>query len=354
MANQIDNDSKIQGENDLGYGQNHIVELSNGDLYAAHITDTNVIEVHKSVDSGLNWTLENSFTGLTSPQSLSMCKSENDDLFLGYTTGAIGSPVSTIERRNSAGTWTQVYSVNKGHHSSQNLNLPGFLVTYSRTVNRLYLFYVTVDQFGNKEVTNNYSDDKGDTWSASNVKGITGLSSTTWTIFNCVGLDTDPITGDVYLLWQYEGNAEAPTTLLSKWDSAGSVGSYTLMKQDTADYRAGALVIDSSGNRYYTVYKSNSTQQLIVHKNETVSLTINLTGDDYKRGMFTIGLDGQDNIYIFYVKESDSNTYYRKYNNSTDSWESEIQYTTSQGLRPKTQQHSEPGSGTLNIVYFVD
>jgi len=346
MANQIDIDAKIQGETYQGFGQQHIITISDGTLFAAQINLNNEIEVHKSVDSGANWTLETTLSSLTSPQSLSLCKSELDDLFVGFTNGAAGSVNGVIHRRTPGGVWSQVLNQNYGHKSTA--GLPGFLITYNKAINRLHFFYTSQSNSNWRTTDNKYSDDKGSTWSAG-VHWEPGQSTGAEALINCLGLDSDN-SGNVYLLRQAQ---IADRAYIDKFSSSGVHLSTYL--NSGSNQKAGALAIDSNNNIWSLTYRWLATSSLYLNKNTTIGFeTIDASGDVFKHGMFSLGIDGADNLYIFYVRDTDNKTYYRKYNSTTATLESEQVFTTSTGLRPSCEQRVDvPGSIKLNVVFFT-
>ena len=348
MAILIDTDALIQGESDPGYGQRHVITMSDGTIFAAQINDSNEIEIHKSTSDGLTWSLDHTISGLSNPASLNLAKSNIDSLFVGYLTGSPGSIITHIEKRTSGGAWSTVHNLDLGHGGSA--PIPSFFIGVNRTSNRLYYVYgLGSDQFGNRdEFDTDYSDDEGATWPGGNFKVFS--IGTSHNFMNISGVDTDPITGDIYVLWHMQYSTTNHRVQLDRWSSAGAWVS--TIKSWTVDYRAAGLVIDSSGNRYVGLYKFTSTQAFQVEKNETLSLNDALGGDDYKRGMFDIAVDGSDDIYVFYVKESDAKAYFKKYDSVGASWGTETVLTSTEGLRVKSEQISLPSSDKLRIIFF--
>ena len=113
----------------------------------------------------------------------------------------------------------------------------------------------------------------------------------------------------------------------------------------------GALAIDSSGNRLrFIKFACGGDWFLDVHKN--TSRILRMQGYIAKSGMLSLGIDGDYNVYIFYVKYSYEKCYMKKYNGST--WESEIAITTGDGLRPSCEQHSLLSASKLNFVFYTD
>jgi hypothetical protein len=341
MANQIDTDAKIIGENDSGFGQNHVVTASDGRIYAGHVNDSNYLEIHYSDDGGSNWTLDNTTSEEVGDGFFSMCLSENDDLFVCFVTGSGTSYTVRIKFRDeSDGTWSEVYSSARTVENSG--EQPYALITYNRYINRLHVFWTEHPSGTALNIYSDYSDNYGSTWNGITTSWTTGSYSTGNYIFRAFGLDTNPSNGNVHLLYTFEYFTDKANRM--KFDSSGS--ELDDIDLTTTIVIGGGLAIDSSGNKYDLVYASD--YDLHLYKNG-VSNTVYSTGsDDLKRGMFDIGIDGQDNVYCFYVKESDGKTYYKKYDGSSFGSETEV----ATGARIGCEQHALGSSVILNTVYF--
>jgi hypothetical protein len=338
MSTQIDTDAKVQGENTNGFGQRQVISVGSR-LYAAHITETNDIEVHYSDTNGASWNLDMTFSGITNPLEISLCKSELDDLFLMYRQGT-ASPIHFIikKRDRTTGLWSEVRD-----ESVSDSNTHGMIV-YNGANNRLFLMWTISDGFVFKT---RYSSDYGSSWSSGSGWSW-GSGPTPGPLW---GIDTDNVTGNMYAF------ADVPffdpqTIILN--GNGDRTGSEAVRPPNTY---GGGLVIDSAGNRWQMSYfETGGSYFLRVNKNNdsTASLEVNYgVTDALKRGMFSIGADGLDNIYIFYVKESDGKCYYRKFDAASQIWGMETALTTGDGFRPSCEQHSLPSSDKLQIVFYT-
>jgi len=346
MAIQIDTDSKVQGEINDGFGQQHIVKTAAGRLYATHITDINDVEVHFSDDDGSTWTLDTTFSGLSGIRHLSMTKSEIDDIFLFIMTGT-GSPTTfLVKKRDSGlGTWSEVRSESD---TGQGGSLLFGMITYNRFINRLHLVWSF--QGSNQVLRSIFSDDKGSTWS-----GITTVSTSTFggsTSF--WGLDSNPVNGNLHVFYKTGGN-----TLVKVLDFGGVVISSRSIP-DLGTVLGGGLVVDSSGNEFVIWYMETSGGifELRVEKNGVNILqdtSFLFTQDNIKRGMMAVGIDGGDNIFIFYTREdTNGKLHFKKFNAPTQTFDADQEFTVNEGLRPSIEQHIATGSTKLNVIFYTD
>ena len=338
---QIDTDAKVLGESAFGFGQNHILKIGSR-YYAAHVNESNYIEVHYS-DNGTDWTLNYTSAVTVGDGHLSMCSSELGDVFLCFVSGT-SSPylVKVIRRDHTAGTWSEVLSQSQASTNDKTYAL----CHYNRNINRLHVFWTRSDTALNfTYVYNSYSDNYGTGWTSGTSfnnagKGITYM----------YGLDSKPSTGVLYLLWVGVGCSFRRTEIFSavgvETGSEGDFGVNTVY--------GGGLVIDSAGNRYSVGYYFSTPNYILqVKKNGVDELTIySDTVDVYKQGMFSIGIDAADNVYIYYVKESDGKIYMRKYNGAA--WEDEAAVTDAVSYRPSLEHHSPSASNKVNFVYYTD
>ena len=320
MATQIDNDAKVFGERASGYAAPGVVRDSDGRVYAAHYNESNQLEVHYSDDNGANWTLDTTFTE-SNMDYLSMVVSENDDVFVAFCEGTT-SPVNLVIKKKDgvSSTWSEVLS-----ESVSTDTQPPVLI-YNRYNNRLFLFWVTSTVLYNK-----YSDDKGSTWSSNN--SYTSFGATICT-------DGDYSTVDGYMgVWI----SHATYKQIIIWTPSGA---FSTGVDANVPNGYGIFAYDSSGNRYCG---AGSTSFIRVYLNG-----FNVwNGPDVKLGHYSIGIDNDDNVYVFYTK-TDEKCYYRKYTNETDTWSSETALTTGDGLRPACEKHPIPLSTSLHLTYFSD
>jgi len=346
MSNQIDTDAKIIGEDYLGFGQNHIITDAGGILYACQINDSNEVEVHKSIDAGVNWTLDHSVAGLTNPRQLSMAKSELNDIFLCINHGD-GTPSEfSIEKKdNGTGIWAQTH--NHTDTGQSNALLYG-LITYNRSLNRLHLVYAY--NGANQFVRSIFSDDQGSTWSSVAAVGGTTFGNPT----RAWGLDTDPGTGNIHHFGKGGGGSPQVHIMTPAGTNISTEGATGADASSTS--LSGALVTDTSGNRWQFLYRENGGNfEILVKKNGATVLTDAFgASDDIFHGMQSISIDGDNNVYIVYTKRTDGKAYLRKHNaGDLDTvWQPELALTTGAGDRVESEQVIAGGNTGINFIFF--
>lgn len=344
MSVTIDNDELIQAANSFGYGQQHIIETSNGILYAVQINDANVIEVHKSEDDGATWALDTSFGSLTTPYHLSLCKSELNDIFLCFVHNT--NYIVIKKRDHASGAWSEIYNT----QATTPVGSYQFaLLVSGRTNSNLYLFYC--DPVGSRlacKVSSNY----GSTWGNENLSAVSGGSG-----FALYGAHAAP-NGNVYVLWWSPGTYASYRYLCTEiWNMSGNhVGKTGEIVIALANVLGGQIAVDSANNRWrISYYLSGTNYYLIVDKNNVVSLNVNYsTTDTVNHGQVAIGIDNKDNVYIFYVKTADSICYYRKYTALTNTWGDETALSESVGIRPSCVLSVRSGGTKLRVIYTTD
>jgi len=339
MTNQIDTDAKELIQTKYGYGQQHIISLNDGTLYAVHINDSDNIEIHTSDDNGSTWILNETFI-VDYPYYLCLTKSENDDIFLSYVEKN-SSPYNIKIKRLKSGSgedWTEIFSYSESTESTNEYR-PTALITYNRAINRLHVFWTDNDS-GNI-IKNQYSTDDGDNWSSVNNYNEGTSGNYTMKLF---GIDTHPSTGYVYLYHQVLSLFDPRTEI---FDENGTRIGYEA-DQSSYDSHGGTLVIDSNGDRWQIFIADGN--KLYVIKNDE-SLSKKWDGDIYD-GMITAGIDGNDYLYIFFTAETDDKCYLYK---KTYTWGSiPLAFTNNDGLRPSCEQHSRANSDKLNVVFFTN
>ena len=355
MSNLIASDSKVVGENSIGVGQNHILTMASGRIYAGHLQDTtNYLVIHYSDNSGTSWTQDFTFGEIVDCNCFSMCKSELDDLFVCFWTGT-GTTTRTVyvKKRTSAGVWSQVLSQAITMQATETM---GAMICYNRLINRLHLVFCLHNNSGYIGTFGMYSSDRGATWTSfatltTPVSGGGTVMSHLW------GVDTDPLTGKVYIgIGCYNGSlADADAVIQCNSDHSSVSTPVSLTLIDSSSYKGGALVVDSSGN-YYTAYfctTSGPVYRLRVYRNASVSYDINLGSDTLFDGDISLACDVQDNIYLLYNKVADSKAYYVQYVKSTATWGTETALTSGDGLRVVVEQHPKPSSSQLNYIFYT-
>ena len=340
MANLIDNDAKVIGETIRGYGFPHVIRTSGGRLYTAHINDPgNQLEIHYSDNDGVNWNLDTTFTE-TGIVTFCLCRSEQDDIFVAFSedNGDNTFDIRVKKRDHSTGIWSEVRANINQTTTSLTDRVCTVAITYNRFINRLHLAWIYADA-GDIYLANEYSDNYGSTWSSGDTTVLYGSADT---IYLYCG-DTSPIDGKVF--WWI-------TRIIG---NRGYVYVYTASQIYFSSHaitptcpEAFSGAVDSSGN--YWSFEMDSLTNIRAFKNITVNLNVDV-GTCYN-GMVALGMDGANNVYVFYVKDADDECYYRKYNALAGTWGTETTLTTGDGLRPSCEQHALASSLTLNVVFY--
>jgi hypothetical protein len=354
MASIIDTDAKAIGEDWRGFGQNQIISLTSSNrLYAGHINESNLLEIHYSDDAGLNWTQEFTFGETVDSYTFSLCKSELDDVFVHFYNG-VGTATRTQyvkKRDHTTGTWSNVLT-NTNMTTLITSNHVGAMCHYNRNINRLYViyFYSYGSGGGHILLAGQYSDDKGATWSGQVNIYDQGTSGSAYSVY-LWGIDSDINTGNLTVLLGTNTTsygiavARVINSSLAYLSAEATPGNYYVY--------GGGVVVDSSGNRYVLEYHDDgfgNNYNLFIYRSNTRTTLVTNTTEALQRGYFSIGCDNSDNIYVFYVKHSDNKCYYRMRNVGTGTWGSEIALATG-GFRPSCNQHSKPSTNKLNFVF---
>lgn len=355
MSNLIASDSKVIGESYSGYGQNNLITISTGRLYAGHIQDsTGYLEIHYSDDGGSTWTLDYTGSVTIDSNAFSLCKSDLDDVYVCYWLGASSTSrtVNVLKRDHVALTWSSVKSLAITEFNSG--ELMGAMCHFNRLYTRLHVVMAYHNSGNYIGVYGIYSDDRGTTWS-----GITtiyqpyntGVSQNSY----LWGVDSSPLTGQLYIL-----NANSADTqwnvLQCNYDYSSPTRPIYDSVNNSTGYLGGAIVVDSSGNYWFTINYiwAGPSYKAGVWKNTSQSLNLSPGSDLYFHGNFSIAADGQDNIYFFYVKRADNKCYWNKYTKTSASWGTEAALTSGDGLRLLCEQHSKPSSTKINYVFYTN
>jgi len=349
MANLIDTDSKNIGERAEGFGFPGIIRDSNGRIYTGHITDSNTLEIHYSDNNGSTWNLDETFSLISGTSSIDMYSftvSDQDDIFLTYSLNE-GSDVYTLKvkkRDHTSGNWSEI--LEETSITSESIILHP-LITWNRyESNRLHVFWLGHTPSANAIIYNKYSDNYGNSWTSGTNKTLDD------NIRTISSLDTDPTNGDVYLT-EYNTVSETYPHLY-KFSSVGVYQNVSNLEQ-TRDNFGLYVSIDSTGNRWIAFYgEKNNWYSGILLKNDEAGILFHYTSGTHalKKGMFSIGIDGVDNIYIFYTKP-DGKAYYKKYDKDTETLGDEVSLTVGDGLRVNCEQHNFIRDDKLNFVYYV-
>ena len=356
MANLIDNDALIVNERVEGFGQSSIIRITGGRIYVGHVNNSGDLEIHYSDNAGSSWTLDTTFNEAQNIDMFSFTVSDLDDVFLTYSfaTAADVYTLKVKKRDHTAGTWSEI--LNETSLDSAGVILKP-LITWNRKalLTRLHVFWLThATGSSSVYIDNKYTNNYGTSWTSGTQFNYT-LSSDQFTVDT---IDSLPSSGELYILMR-KTNVH---NIAVQW-VYNSTGLRTGQK-NTAELAnrwqyGNSSAIDSNGDTWLInfsreYYAGNYT--LKVWKNETsLSLTIlDSVSQTMIKGMLSIGIDGSDNVYIFYVKIADEKCYYRKYDAGTATWGTEIVVTTGDGKRIGCEQHSLIGSAKLHLSYYTD
>jgi len=353
MSQQISSNELIQAESAFGFGQHRVVETTSNVLFACQINSDNEIEVYTSSDEGSSWSIDTTFTGLTTPRKLSMCVSERGDIFLCFTNN---SKYIVIKRKHySTGVWSEV--LNYQQDGMTNGHLVPALITYNRYINRLHVFWAMNNKAGDNSyynINNKYSDDYGDNWSNG-----TGYGSSSATVAPALwSIASDPVDGNVLVQYTYGSSDWAVTTNTNEFTSAGvRVNTWGGNKVQYSHYIGVAISPEGVSYDFQFYVRSGYNDKLIVREHTGISSYTSRLDEDLggqnilSSGEGCIASDGSGNIFIFYTKKTDLKCYYRKYDKLTTSWTSETAVSSGEGRRPTSSEIILSAFGKLRLLY---
>lgn len=334
MANQIATNSKVIGGTDEGFGHPAICRLSTTVMLAAHINESDELELHKSINDGVAWTLKKTLSNASGCFNLISMTSTKAGLVYQKNSNEFEVWVST----DSGDTWT-----NKLDITSMMSDAEARLI-YNGSLGRLYLTHRATTATSDYMVK--YSDNDGASWT----DGVTLVS---W-IYNPVDIDINPINNYIYIpVWF----STVYRNYIWIFDSVGTQTSIPDYGAVGNEYHDKNLAIDSTGNWYFAYvrrYTSTSKEYLTVRKNggSETDLYAPDTDNIIIKGSSSIGIDEDDNVFVYYTKTSDEKTYYRKYDAGTSTWEAEVELIAVANNRINTEKHVLALSNKLHFVYY--
>jgi hypothetical protein len=159
------------------------------------------------------------------------------------------------------------------------------------------------------------------------------------------GMDTDPTNGNICVLHKAHISI---TPRIEIFNSSGTrTGNMSVTLLD--NIFGGGVIIDNNGYFWGATYGEDSGTYYLHYFNATTRYTIaSYATDDIQYGSLALACDGDNNIYLFYTKETDGKIYYRK------NWGSETAYTSGSASKPSCELHPSPSSTTLNLVYYTN
>lgn len=357
MATLIDNDALDLGVVDSGYGQPGVVHnASLAAVFSAQVNSTGNLEIYKSTDDGISWTLDTTFTDSINIKMFSFADSPRGDIFVAfsYTTATDVYTIKVKKRAYDTGTWSEVLS-------ETNLDCTNFplkpLITWNRfESNRLHIFWIShASSTSSGDIYNQYSDNYGSSWTnGSSYPHSIVYGDNNYTIDS---MDTSPTDGKVVVYHRLVIGGVPLAEL--EFSSVGLVGSNTFLPNGlNKNNKGSSAVIDSNNNRWVLLFYSTVSAVYtleVIDRSGSDDITIYTGASEYiYKGNLCIGRDTEDNIYVFYTKKSDDKCYYRKYNLATTTWEAETALTAGEGLRPACVQHQALGSSKLFTTFYTN
>lgn len=335
MANQIDTDAKVMTGNDYGFGHPAICRLSNTVMLAAHINQSDELEIHKSTNNGVNWTLKKTLSNATGCFNIIPMTSTKAGLVYQKNNNEFEVWVTTDAGEN----WTDKLDMTTQISASDKS-----ILLYDNNIGRLHFIYMSTAGGG---ILGKYSNNDGDNW--------TNWAGSIIADGNLADADINLLNNYIYISYFYGATSN------NYYKHFNSIGTYVGTSGNLGfagrTYHDKNLVIDSLGNRYFIyvqrwdVFPNNEI--LYVRKNEGLGYILGGQVPNYIiKGSVSIGIDEDDNVYVFYTKTSDEKTYYRKYNAGITTWEVEVELIGVANNRINTEKHVLSGSNKLHFVYY--
>jgi len=337
MAHLIDNDALLLGANVSDFGARHIVRLSEEEVRTIHINDSGNLEVHKSTDSGVNWTLMTTFTPVSgSLRYPSICKYDSVTFIVAWVEGS-GTNYDVKVQMCASEVWTSILTWSFTDIGAITFPMPA--ITFNKTVSgRLHIFVPHHATTNIVTIKNKYTDNFGGLWT--NGTDYAGGTRTAACSIHDIASRSD--TGVVTIGFR---NYDSTTYYFNHFTSVG-VYSSTTTKSINGSANGASFGYDSTNTLRYVVLDNQSSGTMRVWDGTTWVPTC-------LDGMVALGIDGADNVYVFYTKTTEI-CYYKKWTKIGATWGSEVQLTTGDGQRIKCEQNAIPSSSYLHLVYFSD
>lgn len=341
MSSQIATDALYIQESSADFGCRHVVRDSTGKRYVIYIDESGDLQVKSSTD-GTSWSADTSFgpgSGLTLTYP-TICVGKDDDIYVAYREGNLSNYTIKVEQRaHSGGAWTEILSWDITIYGTQTVpNLSSGITASKYLTDRIYIFIAYQSAATTHIIQNKYTDNKGSAW--------TDGTDLSWTVSSgekdCYIWDIDTYNnGNVILIMR-----SYYTVYKCIFNSTGGSGAKTSV---TGGSDGGSILIDNNDNlRWITLDYTSEVYSW--DNNMFPGITTQM-----RRGSVSMGVDGDNNVYIFYTKAADDKAYYYKWTRSTETWSSSpTLLSTNKGDRVKCEQRALSTSTKLCVVYFSD
>lgn len=366
MGRLIDIDAREDAELAQGFG-NLIQSDARGYLYAAHINNSGNLEIHWSYNNGIDWYLDTTFSEGVAIEQPFLCRDWNsgidNDIYVSYSYGVASPYGFKVYRRDAiSGTWTLILSDTPVY--SDNGKLKICLCFNELTTGRLHAFWVVRRTSTNeKKIINKYSDNKGTTWTNGTDYSLSGTAGAQY-----YGAEIDRNGTSIYFTlwsnynyfyWTFKFNNSGLN--ISYFNTAwGEVpetyyGSNTLITRNERLWHAHFAYSSYYSQYQLQVFYTALSAQNWISSIYEVGVSI-LGGYSIRKGTLFLSSDGNNNVYLYYVKASsnpaapqNNKAFFRKLPFG-GTWGSEQVFTSH--FRINIEKHNKWTSDKLDYVYF--
>ena len=346
-ATTITTNELAQGGTTPCYGQQHIVQDSSGNLYAAYLdASSGQPYVAISTDSGATWSTDHSWASYTSPYFLSMTIDNSGNVFLCFISST--TTINVWKRTAGGGSW------------AQSLQVTGANTTQAMLTHHISSDYVSLVRLDSGSGVTGYASlyyYNGTSWSSAVTLNSPVNISNNYNVL--CGITINQATGKIYIM--LHNNYISYTISFYSFSYLGTSTNLEGSNSISAPLLGGCVCTDTANNRWYFIYKgTGSSYALNVYKNEGASTsysdTATYTTDGVLHGELAIGSDTSSNIYCFFTRGSDGCCYTFKYTAATLSWSATGSYTNYSGAgvvgnRPSCMQLAPVGGAVLPVLY---
>ena len=352
MATLIDNDAKklAQAGREEGFGHPGLVRKeADGEIYSGHINVYGELEIEYSAD-GSSWTSDTTFSEATNIDQYSFAVSDQDDIYVAYSieTSTNVYTIKVKKKHYSTDIWTEINSVTS-IDSEGVVVKPVLIVNKGSASTRLHLFWGDrLSGVGHLDIYSQWTDDYGTGWTNGTSYPFATFSVGDYDHSLDSGLATSD--GNVYLFYHLPSLGWGIYRVTFSSAGSGS-GDARVSSGSNHSFAGVACAADLADVKYTLGYRNNGSFENVYLFRETTNYTC-FTGIIVD-GMLSVGIDGDDNVWCFYVKDSDKKAYYRKFD-GTLTFGTETALTTGNGYRVNSEQNSALTSTTMHTSYYID